>query len=72
MHVKKGDNVIVITGSSKGKKGVIAKSFPKTNMVVITGVNTKKRSQKARKSSEKGQVVEVSMPINASNVRKQK
>lgn len=71
MHVKKGDNVIVIAGSSKGKKGTIARAIPSTNMVVITGVNMKKKNVKARKG-EKGQMVEISMPIHVSNVAKQK
>ncbi len=69
MHVKKGDNVIVITGSNKGKSGKIIKSIPEDNMVVVEGVNMKKKSRKATKSKEKGQILEVAMPIHVSNVK---
>lgn len=70
MHVKKGDNVIVITGSDKGKSGKIIKSIPDIDMVVVEGVNMKKKSRKATKSQEKGQILEVAMPIHVSNVKK--
>ena len=39
MHIKKGDNVIILAGSNKGKKGKIVKSIPSENMVVVEGVN---------------------------------
>ncbi len=68
MSIKKGDNVIVIAGSEKGKKGQIARVFADRNLVLIEGLNLMKRHQKARKAGQKGQVVEKAMPINASNV----
>ncbi len=71
MKVKKGDNVIILVGKDKGKKGKIIKSIPTMNMVVVEGINMKKKSQKATKKSGKGQVIEMAMPINASNVKKQ-
>ena len=69
MKIKKGDNVIVTTGSSKGKSGKVIKAIPDLNMVIIDGVNMKKKSHKARKSKEKGQILEVAMPIHVSNVK---
>ena len=39
MHVKTGDKVKVISGKYKGKEGVILKSFPKQNRVLVEGVN---------------------------------
>jgi large subunit ribosomal protein L24 len=68
MKIKKGDNCIVTTGKDKGKTGVILRAFPKTNQVLIEGVNVVKRHQKSRRGGQKGQVVEKSMPISASNV----
>ena len=47
MKIKKGDSVIVIAGKDKGKEGVIARSFPKKNMVLIDGINVVKRQQRA-------------------------
>ncbi len=71
MKVKKGDNVIILTGKDKGKKGTIVRSIPTMNMVVVEGINMKKRSKKATKKSGQGQIIEMAMPINASNVKKQ-
>lgn len=70
MNVKKGDNVIVIAGANKGKKGKILKSFPKENKVVVEGVNMRKKSHKARTKGDQSQILEIAMPIDASNVKK--
>ncbi len=70
MKVKKGDNVIIITGEDKGKKGKIIKSLPALNKVVVEGVNMRKKSHKSQKKEESGQIVEIAMPIDASNVKK--
>ena len=67
MKIKKGDNVVVIAGKDKGKTGVIAHAYPKEDMVLIEGVNVKKRHQKARRGGAKGQVIEKAMPIHVSN-----
>jgi large subunit ribosomal protein L24 len=71
MKIKKGDNVIVIAGGSKGKKGKVLKAFPTLNQVVVEGVNMKKKSMKARTRGGKGSIIELAMPINVSNVSKQ-
>ena len=68
MKLKKGDNVILIAGKDKGKKGKIIKALPKDNKVIVEGLNMVKKHQKPRKSGEKGTTVSISMPINASNV----
>ena len=69
MHVKKDDKVIILTGKDKGKTGAVVKSFPKENKVIVAGINMLKKHQKPRKSGEKGQIVEMAMPINVSNVK---
>lgn len=69
MHVKKGDKVIVLAGADKGKSGVIAKVFIKDTMVLIDGINMKKKHRKARGSTTAGQVIEKAFPIHASNVK---
>ena len=69
MHVKKDDNVIVIAGGDKGKKGKIVKAMPKDNMVIVEGVNIKKRHVKARRNGAKGEIIEKAMPIHVSNVQ---
>jgi large subunit ribosomal protein L24 len=68
-NLKAGDEVIVIAGKDKGKKGKVLQAFPRLNRVVVEGVRVTKRHLRTRKQGEKGQIVEVSMPIHASNVQ---
>ncbi len=68
MKLKKGDNVIVVTGKDKGKKGKIARVLVEKNRVVVEGVNMMKKHQRPRKSGEKGQVLSIAMPMHVSNV----
>ncbi len=70
MHIKKDDKVIVLTGKDKGKTGTVIKSMPKEGRVIVSGVNVLKVHQKPRRSGEKGQIIDKTMPINASNVKK--
>ena len=68
MNIKKGDKVVVIYGASRGKTGEVVRAFPQSGMVVVAGVNVKKKHQRARRSGQHGQVVEKTLPINVSNV----
>ncbi len=68
MKIKKGDKVIVIAGKDKGKTGKVTKAIPTESKVVVEGLNLLKKHRKARRSGEKGQIVEVSMPLHVSNV----
>lgn len=69
MKLKKGDNVIVITGKDKGKKGTIARVLVSKNKVVVEGINMMKKHQRPRRSGEKGSMINMAMPMNASNVQ---
>ncbi|MEK7148406.1 MAG: 50S ribosomal protein L24 [Patescibacteria group bacterium] len=68
MKLKKGDNVIVITGKDKGKKGKILEVLTSVNRVVVEGANISKLHEKSREKGKSGQIIEKAMPINASNV----
>jgi len=68
MKLKKGDNVIVKTGKDKGKTGKIVRVLVSKNRVIVDGLNVVKKQQKPRRSNEKGSIVNISMPIHASNV----
>ena len=68
MNIKKGDNVIVISGIDKGKQGKVLSSFPRDSKILVEGINIKKRHQKRRKENQKGQIVEKAVPILASKV----
>ena len=67
MNFKVGDEVVVITGSDKGKKGKIIKTLRDENRVVVEGVNIVKKHQRPT-GQETGGILEVEAPINASNV----
>jgi len=68
MHIKKNDIVKILTGKDKGKTGKVLKAFPKLGKVLVEGVNVYKKHERARKEGQKGQVVERSVPMQASNV----
>jgi large subunit ribosomal protein L24 len=68
MRIKKGDNVIVIAGKDKGKKGKIVNVLVDENKVVIEGINMMKKHQRPKKSGEKGSKIDIAMPMHASNV----
>lgn len=68
MKLVKGDKVIVIAGNDKGKTGVIQKVDPRSNRVVVEGVNVRKKHKKPTQQNPEGSIVEIYAPINASNV----
>jgi large subunit ribosomal protein L24 len=70
MKLKKGDSVKIITGKDKGKSGKISRVLVKDNKVIVDGLNMMKKHQRPRKSGEKGSMVNIAMPIHASNVKK--
>lgn len=70
LHVKKGDTVQILTGSEKGKKGKILRSFPVLDKVIVEGINLKKKNVKSKKKGEKGTLIEVAYPLHVSNVKK--
>ncbi len=69
MKIKKGDQVLIISGKDKGKKGNVLKVFPEEEKIVVENVNLLKRHTKPKKAGEKGQIVQKSSPINFSKVK---
>ena len=65
--IKKGDEVIVLAGKDKGKKGKIVKLLPKINKAIVSDVNKVKKHQKPG-NNEPGGIVEKEMPIHISNL----
>jgi large subunit ribosomal protein L24 len=69
MKLKKGDEVQIITGKDKGKRGLIAKVSPANNRVVVAGINIVKKATKPNpQTGEGGGLVEKEGSIHASNV----
>lgn len=67
MKIKKGDEVIVICGKDKNKKGKVLKSFPKARKVKVAGIALAKRHVK-QNGSVPGQIMQKEMPIDVSNI----
>lgn len=68
LHVRKGDQVVVIAGKDKGKKGQILEAYPSEGRVLVEGVNMIKRHTRPNQAHPQGGVVEREAPIHASNV----
>jgi large subunit ribosomal protein L24 len=68
MHVKTGDEVLVIAGKEKGKRGKIKQAMPRKSRVVVEGLNVIKRHMKARGMGKPGGIIEMEAPIHVSNV----
>lgn len=66
--IKKGDQVVVMVGKDKGKKGVVL-SFKDDNRLIVEGINLVRKHQKPNPSrGVDGGVIEKPMPIHCSNV----
>ena len=68
LHVTKGDQVMVISGDDKGKKGKVLRAIPKKSRVVVEGINVVKRHRKARQQGEESAIVSFPAPIHVSKV----
>ena len=78
MYIKAGDKVAVIAGrdqfavDKKGKKtrktGRVLKVFPKTDRVIVEGINMTKKHQRPTNANDKGGIIDREAPIHVSNV----
>lgn len=68
MRIQKGDKVRVITGTNKGTIGNVLRVYPKTEKVVVEGVNLVKKHLKPSQINPDGGIIEKEMPIHVSNV----
>lgn len=68
MNVKTGDEVLIITGKDRGKRGKIKQVQPKENRLVVEGLNMIKRHMKQRGPGKPSGIIEREAPLDASNV----
>ena len=68
MRVKREDTVVVIAGKDKGKTGKVVKVFPKTNKVIVEGVNVVTKHQKPSAINPQGGIVNKEASIHISKV----
>ncbi len=70
MKIKTNDQVLVLAGKDKGKKGRVLKALPKENRVIVEGINLVKKHQKPNNANENGGIFDMEAPIHVSNVKK--
>lgn len=69
MKIRKGDEVVVISGKDRDKRGTVTMVDPQRNKVIVEGVNLVKRHTAARgRARVKSEIIVKPMPIDASNV----
>jgi large subunit ribosomal protein L24 len=66
-NIRKGDNVVILTGRDKGKKGSVLKVFPTEDRALVQGVNIVKRHQR-QTQSQQGGIVTKESPVHLSNI----
>lgn len=69
MKIKKGDQILIISGKDKGKTGKVLRVSNKDKKIIAENINIKKRHVKPRKSGEKGQIISVPAFFDVSNVK---
>jgi len=67
LKIKKGDNVVVISGRDKGRAGEVLRVFPTDQRVIVQGVNIARRHTKPQ-MGEPGGIVEKELALHISNV----
>ena len=69
MKIHKGDQVLIISGKDRKRKGKVIKVLPQKSKIVVEGMNIVKKHIRPKKQGEKGQIVETSAPIDVSNIK---
>jgi large subunit ribosomal protein L24 len=70
MHVKKGDEVVVLAGAEKGKRGKLIAVNPQSSRVIVEGLKMIKRHTRKSQDRPRGAIIEREGTIHASNVMK--
>ncbi|ACZ61583.1 MULTISPECIES: 50S ribosomal protein L24 [Dehalococcoides] len=68
MRLKKNDNVLVIAGKDKGKTGKVRYAYPRTDRVLVEGVNMIKRHSRAKGQAKQAGIIEREAPLHVSNL----
>jgi large subunit ribosomal protein L24 len=68
MHIKQGDEVQILAGNDKGKRGKVMKVIEKSGRVLVEGVNIRVKHLQKTQANPEGGKIEKEFPIAASNV----
>ena len=67
--IKKGDEVVVIAGRDKGRRGIVLSVLLAGKKLLVEGINTVKKHKKGNpEANDKGGIIIINQPIDASNV----
>ncbi len=66
--IKKGQTVKILCGDDKGKTASVVKVFPLQQLVLVEGINMKKKHIKAKSADKKGEIISIATPVHISNV----
>ena len=68
LNLKKGDEVMVVAGKDRGRKGKVLKVFPKKGKVVVENINVARKHQRPTQQTPRGSIMDKPMPLDMSNV----
>jgi large subunit ribosomal protein L24 len=68
LHVKTGDEIVIIAGAEKGKRGKIIAVLPKTDRVIVEGINLIKKHVRKSQQYPEGAILEREGTVHVSNV----
>jgi large subunit ribosomal protein L24 len=66
--IKKGDQVVVLSGKDKGRTGEVVKAMPKDSKVIVSGINVHARHRKPSQTNPQGGIERKEAPLHVSNV----
>jgi large subunit ribosomal protein L24 len=69
IHIKRDDQVLVLSGRDKGKTGIVLRVHPKRKRAVVQGINFIKKHVRPRSSAEQGGIIEREGTIHISNLK---
>lgn len=68
LHIKKNDQVYVLSGKDKGKTGKVLMVFPKQRRAIVENINMIKKTQRPTQQNQKGGFTEIEMPMHLSKL----
>ncbi len=68
LRIKKGDQVVVLSGKDKGKTGTVTRAMPKDGKVIVGGINVATRHRKPTQANPQGGLEKIEAPLHVSKV----
>jgi large subunit ribosomal protein L24 len=68
LHVRRGDQVQVVAGNYKGARGQVLRAMPSKHLIVVEGVNLRKRHKSPTQANPEGGIITFEAPIQVSTV----